>query len=122
MILSSMASTLIEDVGQAAQHTNITLWMQTYIFDNRTWTLELVRRAERAGFKGVVVTADAPVDGTITCDGRQSVGESDGELIVNLDITQRKLSPSATFKDIAWLRSFTKLPIIVKGILSGMQF
>ncbi|GFY50443.1 hydroxyacid oxidase [Trichonephila inaurata madagascariensis] len=119
MILSSMATTLIEDVGQAAQHTNITLWMQTYIFDNRTWTLELVRRAERAGFKGVVVTADAPVDGTITCDGRQSIGESDGELIVNLDITQHKLSPSATFKDIAWLRSFTKLPIIVKGILSG---
>ncbi|GFS96464.1 hydroxyacid oxidase [Nephila pilipes] len=119
MILSSMASTLIEDVGQAARNTPITLWMQTYIFDNRTWTTELVRRAERAGFKGIVITADSPVDGTITCDGRGSLELPDGVKVENIDGNQMKYSAAATFKDITWLKSITKLPIVVKGILSG---
>ncbi|CAL1280267.1 unnamed protein product, partial [Larinioides sclopetarius] len=37
MILSSFASTLLEEVARAARNTSIHLWMQMYIFDNRTW-------------------------------------------------------------------------------------
>ncbi|GFV30594.1 hydroxyacid oxidase [Trichonephila clavipes] len=71
MIMSSFATTTIEDVGRAAAGTSLTMWMQMYIFDNRTWTVELVQRAEKAGFKGVVLTADSPVETILTCNGRR---------------------------------------------------
>ncbi|GFT99918.1 hydroxyacid oxidase [Nephila pilipes] len=119
MILSTMASTLLEDVAQAARNTHITLWMQTYFFDNRSWTTDLVRRAESAGFKGIVLVVDSPISSTLTCDGRGSLELPDGVKYENIDRNLAKSRASATFKDITWLKSITKLPIIIKGILSG---
>ncbi|GIX98492.1 hydroxyacid oxidase 1 [Caerostris extrusa] len=119
MILSSFASTLLEDVALAAQNSSLHLWMQTYIFDNRTWTTTLVRRAEMSGFKGIVLTADSPIDATVTCNVRMSLENDDQVLTANIDQHKVKFSASATFKDIAWLKRITKLPIIVKGLLSG---
>ncbi|GBL85986.1 Hydroxyacid oxidase 1 [Araneus ventricosus] len=119
MILSSFASTLLEEVAKAAQDSSIHLWMQMYIFDNRTWTTTLIRRAERSGFKGIVITADAPVDGTLTCDARKEILEQGEVDLVNIDASKIKFSPSAVFRDISWLKSLTKLPIIIKGLLSG---
>ncbi|GIX84479.1 (S)-2-hydroxy-acid oxidase GLO1 [Caerostris darwini] len=119
MILSSFASTLLEEVAVAAQNSSLHLWMQTYIFDNRTWTTTLVRRAEMSGFKGIVLTADSPIDATVTCNVRMSLENEDQVLTANIDQHKVKFSASATFKDISWLKSITKLPIIVKGLLSG---
>ncbi|KAF8773853.1 Hydroxyacid oxidase 1 like protein [Argiope bruennichi] len=119
MILSSFASTLLEDVGKAAQNSSIHLWMQMYIFNNRSWTTTLIQRAELSGFKGIVITADAPVDGSLTCNGRNGLLESGSADMKNVDPTQLKFSASAVFRDITWLRSITKLPIIIKGLLSG---
>lgn len=32
------------------------------------------------------------------------------------------LDPSLTWKDIQWIRTFTALPVVVKGVLTGLIF
>ncbi|CAL1280270.1 unnamed protein product [Larinioides sclopetarius] len=119
MILSSFASTRLEEVALAAQKSSIHLWMQIYIFDNRTLTTTLIRRAEMSGFKGIVITADSPVDGTVTCDGKNQIFSVEGKLLANFDSFNLKYSSSAVFQDIVYLRRLTKLPIIIKGLLTA---
>ncbi|GFY61187.1 hydroxyacid oxidase 1, partial [Trichonephila inaurata madagascariensis] len=119
MIMSSFATTTIEDVGRAAAGTSVTMWMQMYIFDNRTWTLELVQRAEKAGFKGIVLTADSPVETILTCNGRRDFLFPEGVYTQNINFESVKFSAAASYDDITWLTTITSMPIIVKGLLSG---
>lgn len=56
MVMSTLSNTLIEDVAAAATGP---LWFQLYIYRDRGATLDLVRRAEAAGFQALVLTVDA---------------------------------------------------------------
>lgn len=58
MMLSSWATSTIEEVGEAAPGG--LRWMQLYIYKDRALTQSLVRRAEEAGYKGIFVTVDTP--------------------------------------------------------------
>ncbi|XP_035224020.1 peroxisomal (S)-2-hydroxy-acid oxidase GLO4-like [Stegodyphus dumicola] len=120
MILSTLSSSLIEDVAFAARNSPSHLWMQVYVFQNRSITIDIIRRAERAGFKAIVVTVDSPILGDVTC-GSRSLAGTVGDGFANLP-NRRQMPPldaSLTFKDITWLTSITRLPIIAKGVLSG---
>src|SRR5690606_18766902 len=55
MSVSTLASVLLEDV---AAHAHGPLWFQLYFQPDRDRTLALVRRAEKAGYKALVVTVD----------------------------------------------------------------
>lgn len=61
MTLSSWATTSIEDVAEAAP--NGLRWFQLYVYNDREMTAAVVRRAEKAGFKALALTVDAPVLG-----------------------------------------------------------
>ena len=56
-ILSTMSTVSIEDVAEAAP--NGLKWFQLYIYKDRDVTRSLVKRAEKAGFKAIVLTVDA---------------------------------------------------------------
>lgn len=60
-----MSSTSIEEVAKAAP--NGIKWMQLYIFKDRKIVLDLISRAEKSGFKALVITVDSP----ITVKGRK---------------------------------------------------
>jgi isopentenyl diphosphate isomerase/L-lactate dehydrogenase-like FMN-dependent dehydrogenase len=60
LTLSTLSSFSIEEVAQAAAGP---LWFQLYVFRNRDITHALVKRAEAAGYKALVVTVDAPIAG-----------------------------------------------------------
>ncbi|HEX2889244.1 alpha-hydroxy acid oxidase, partial [Vineibacter terrae] len=60
MIVSTQASVPLEDIARQAQGP---LWFQLYIQPDRDFTRQLVRRAEAAGYRALVVTVDAPVSG-----------------------------------------------------------
>lgn len=126
MIVSTQASTPLEDI---AKTTRGPLWFQLYFQPDREFTLSLVRRAEAAGYQALVVTADAPLSGLRNRGQRAGFRLPPGIDAVNL----RGMSPPAsedrvfgsellaaapTWKDVVWLQSRTRLPIIVKGILS----
>lgn len=66
--MSTLSTSSIEEVAAAAP--NAKKWFQLYIYKDRAITQSLVRRAEQAGFKALVLTVDAPVFGIRRSDVR----------------------------------------------------
>lgn len=66
MTLSTLSTTSIEDIAAASQDG--LRWFQLYVVKNRDITRQFVKRAEKSGFKALVVTVDAPVLGNRRID------------------------------------------------------
>lgn len=132
MVLSTQASTLLEDV--AAQAHAPPLWFQLYIQQDRGFTQSLVARAEQAGYRALVLTIDAPVNGVrnaeqrvgftlppdvaaVNLAGQRLVRSSTAQAGESAVFGGELLHGSATWDDVAWLRSLTRLPILLKGVL-----
>ncbi|CAH0557317.1 unnamed protein product [Brassicogethes aeneus] len=134
--LSTISTSSIEEVAQAAPRA--LKWFQLYIYKDRQLTKNLVERAEKAGFKALVLTVDAPLFGLRLADMRNKfslpshlrMANFDGEKATKINNSPAKSSGlneyvSALFdatlqwKDIEWLKSITKLPIVIKGVLTG---
>ncbi len=132
VIVSTRASVMIEDIAAAAQTH---LWFQLYMQPDREFTKTLVRRAENAGYQALVLTVDAPLTGIRNRLQRSGYRMRAGVEAVNLrgmaqpDLTPRMagenvafgsplLDEAPTWQDAEWLLSFTKLPVLIKGILS----
>lgn len=134
MVLSSQASVALEHVAQAylGEAAHGPLWFQLYFQHDRATTLELVHRAERAGYEALVVTVDAPCSGARDRERRASFSLPVGVTAVNLDglpppatitlapdqsrMFDGLLRHAPTWDDILWLRGQTCLPILLKGI------
>ncbi|CAN8030334.1 unnamed protein product [Ixodes persulcatus] len=129
MILSTHSSTSIEHVKQAAPEG--ICWFQVQIFRDRDLTRNLVSRAERAGYRAIVLTADMPVTGNHVvkrqkgCSMPEEIRFANFEGILEYGYTvpnsplfrkQGLIDPSQNWDDVSWLRSITKLPVILKGI------
>jgi 4-hydroxymandelate oxidase len=132
MILSTLSNTAVEDVMAQASGP---VWFQLYIYRDRGATEALVRRVEAAGCSALVVTADAPLLGRRERDVRNRFQLPPGLSVRNLlpagmaDLPKKfadsglaayfatLLDQALTWKDIAWLRSITDLPVLVKGIM-----
>lgn len=133
MVVSTQASIELETIAAQAQTP---LWFQLYIQPDRDFTAALVRRAEAAGYRALVLTVDAPVSGIRNREQRARFALPAGIEAVNLR-GMRPLAVSAdpsasslllggpllnaapTWADLAWLRAQTRLPILLKGILSA---
>jgi 4-hydroxymandelate oxidase len=132
MVLSAQASVSMEEAHRAGATCR---WFQLYVQPTKAATMQLVRRAEDAGFEVLVVTVDAPVNGVRTREHRAGFELPPGIAAVNMEGLPSTL-PSAlerdasivfdhfmviatTWDDIAWLKSQTKLPIVLKGIVTG---
>ncbi|KAJ8045515.1 Hydroxyacid oxidase 1 [Holothuria leucospilota] len=70
MILSTWSSTSLEEVASAAP--SCLRWFQLYILKDRGLVASLVKRAEKAGYKALVLTVDVPVVGLRLSDLRNS--------------------------------------------------
>ncbi|OYU47309.1 MAG: alpha-hydroxy-acid oxidizing enzyme [Rhizobiales bacterium PAR1] len=127
-VLSTLASTSIEAAAGAGE--GAPQWFQLYLQPERAQTLHLLRRAEAAGYRAIVVTVDAPINGLRNREMRTGFRLPDGIRAVNLGPTSgpmmpmhgdpifdRLLASAPRTADIAWLRQNTKLPILIKGIL-----
>lgn len=136
MILSTISTTSIEDVA-AAGH-DVIKWFQLYIYKDRNVTRRLVERAEKSGFKALVLTVDTPFFGTRLADSRNKFCLPPHLKLANLqsekslqmtnpsgqssglnEYASSFLDASLTWKDVDWLRTITRLPIVVKGILTA---
>lgn len=129
MIVSTQASFSLEDIARTAETP---LWFQIYIQHDRGFTLDLVRRAEAAGYRALVLSVDAPISGLRNREQRAGFTFPPDVSAVNL----RGLAPlprgtsmslfdnplittAATWKDVEWLRSQTRLPLLLKGVTSA---
>ncbi|HSD73644.1 MAG TPA: alpha-hydroxy acid oxidase, partial [Steroidobacteraceae bacterium] len=132
MIISTLASFAMEDVSREATGP---LWFQLYIYRDRGVTRELIRRAEAAGCRAIVLTVDAPVGGMRERDVRNEFRLPEGIVMRNLlsagrsfaglddgggsaaDYINAMFDPSISWKDLDWLAAQTKLPVLVKGVV-----
>ena len=130
MVVSTSATTSVEDIAAVATRP---LWYQLYVQRDRDFTRELVRRAEATGCKALVITVDSPVLGARYREARVKFTLPPGVERANLrglktatgghrategNIYSALLDPTLTWKEIEWLRSITKLPVLLKGILT----
>jgi 4-hydroxymandelate oxidase len=134
MILSTLASTPMEEVALASDGPK---WFQLYVYQDREVARNLVQRAEAAGYLGICLTVDVPFIGHRERDLRNAytfpyplanlVGmglENMPPGVVNTSsgfgsYIASKWDSSLSWKDVDWLASITKLPIIIKGILTA---
>ncbi|GIY60126.1 hydroxyacid oxidase 1 [Caerostris extrusa] len=121
---SSTASCSIEEI--ATEVSNLkedcpTLWMQTYIHKDRSVTWDIIKKAESFGFSAIVVTVDSTSTGLWMNVMPEEFFEMVSPKLPNLPSLPRLISDaSLTFEDLKWVIKNSKLPVIAKGILSGM--
>ena len=130
MIVSTQASVSLEEIAAAASSP---LWFQLYIQPDRAFTEALVRRAEAAGYRALVLTVDAPVNGVRNREQRAGFVLPPDIQAVNLQGMRSPAMPppadngslllggsllaaAPTWADIRWLRSITRLPLLLKGV------
>lgn len=133
MIVSTQSSTSLEDIATAALEP---LWFQLYIQPDHDFTLDLVRRCEAAGYQALVVTADAPINGVRNREQRAGFSLPAGVDAINLHGMAAQppytalagtspvfgsglLTNAPSWKNIRWLADHTRLPVLVKGIMTA---
>jgi lactate 2-monooxygenase len=143
MIASTLSQDPLEDV--AAELGETPGWFQLYPPNDRELTESLVHRAEAAGFQAIVITLDTLTLGWRPRDlALASFPQLKGLCLANYfsdPVFRSKLAAppeddlmaatglwarvfgnqSLTWDDLAWLRSLTSLPILLKGICSPLD-
>jgi lactate 2-monooxygenase len=141
IVLSSAASHSIEEVAEAMGDAQ--RWFQLYWVNDRDVAVSLVERAEAAGYGAIVVTLDTLTLGWRPRDLRKAylpfvTGEGCAQFFSDPvfrsrlerppeeDVLAAAVAMLATFPnlgltwdDLAWLRDRTRLPLLVKGVLTG---
>lgn len=130
IMIASMASTVaVEDVVAEANKAASapSLWFQLYLQPDLGFTEALVRRAEAAGCKALVVTVDSPELGRSERNDRNGFHDLPaGMCCENLrelrggepgHVRQIVMSPDLSWRELDWLRGITDLPILLKGVL-----
>src|ERR1051325_307664 len=128
MVLSSFSNTSVEQVAATAPGQ---VWFQLYAQRDHGFTRHLVERAEAAGCCALCLTIDTPITGLRTREARAKVDISPLPNLEGMspsgrdffergfaDIFSSILDPQLNWKDIEWLRSFSKIPLVLKGVLN----
>ncbi|KAJ9691881.1 hypothetical protein PVL29_011138 [Vitis rotundifolia] len=129
MVLSFMATCTVEEVASSC---NAVRFLQLYVFKRRDISAQVVQKAERYGFKAIVLTVDTPRLGRREADIKNRMVSpqlKNFEGLLTTDISNDKGSSlealaseiydaSLSWKDIEWLTSITNLPILIKGVLT----
>lgn len=115
MVVSTFASRTLEEIAQTATGP---LWFQLSAPD-RSWTERLVERAKAAGYRALVITVDAPRNGN-----KERIARLDFQLPAYKanfgdEPVGNNFTSLPTWDSLAWLRSLTSLPIVLKGILTA---
>ena len=126
MCLSTIATATPADVATAAPDGP--RWFQLYVFRERGVTRELIAEAVEHGYSAIVLTVDAPRLGRRERDFRTAfrvpeeivvpgfaaaMGGWEGATPLEL---LGAIDPALTWDDLDEVRSFSELPLVLKGI------
>ncbi|MDI1325127.1 MAG: alpha-hydroxy acid oxidase [Algoriphagus sp.] len=112
-VVSSFTTTPLEEIKKVATEP---FWFQLYVRDDKEFTKNLVQKAESLGCRALCITVDTPVGGARNRQARVSfklpeginAPYANGEMIQKMPLT---------WKEMEWLISFAKVPVLLKGIL-----
>ncbi len=121
-VVSSATTTPLEEIARVATHP---LWFQMYVQSDRGFTRDLVHLAEAAGCRALCITVDTPVLGARNRQQRVKFELPPGvktpylfDVNTGRGAIMRPQREIVTWKDIDWLRSFARVPVLLKGILN----
>jgi isopentenyl diphosphate isomerase/L-lactate dehydrogenase-like FMN-dependent dehydrogenase len=126
--VSSLTSTPPAEVAAAAPE--VRRWMQVYLFRDRAVTRAMIEEAADSGYEALLLTVDAPYAGRRERDLRSGfqVPAEVRAPAIEAAVGHRSLTPaevlalvdaSVTWADLELLCSDYKLPILVKGLITG---
>lgn len=128
--MSSSVGSSIEEIAAAGDGTK---WFQLYVPKDRIVAKQLVQRAERAGFRAIILTVD--LGEWKDADRRNRFALPKAVLVKHLrDVGFHQISDAMSYEEILafnaqawdlglkweffdWLRSVTRLPLLIKGVL-----
>lgn len=120
MVLSMGSTRSIEDVGDAAAGP---LWFQPYLFDDLGIVREVIARAEASRYAAICLTCDSPALGYREAQTRWPHELPEGVGWANMPTEGGKprwlSGASWTWETLEEIRRTTKLPIVLKGILTA---
>ncbi|MEH1165930.1 alpha-hydroxy acid oxidase [Micromonospora sp. CPCC 205539] len=131
-LASTLGSTPIEQVTGAGAE----VWFQLYWLRERALVRDLLDRVVAAGCRALVVTVDVPVLGrrprdlrnafrlpadvvaANLPDGRDALAHAGAPGVSAIAAhTEEAFAPALRWADLAWLREYVDLPLVVKGVL-----
>jgi 4-hydroxymandelate oxidase len=121
-VVSTATTTTLTDIAAAAP--NGLRWLQLYLLPDRGRTRALVEEAAGTGCRALCLTVDTPVGGVRNREQRTGFQLPDGVTapyfhhLAQADGTRNEFQ-AVTWRDVAWLRDQTALPVLLKGILTG---
>lgn len=130
-IYSTLSSDSLEEIAVAGGEGP--RWFQLYLQPKLDTSLDLVRRAERAGYSAIVVTVDTPLLGSRDRQERSGFALRDTLAIGNgLKVRTPPRGPTwdggtypvgdageVTWESLEAVRDATGLPLVLKGILGA---
>ena len=127
-MLPTLSSYTLDEMLEVRQPGQVQFG-QLYVNAKRERTKEYVQRLESGGVKALFVTVDAPQLGrrekdmrnkfTKTTDVQKGDDVNRGEGVARA--ISEFIDPSLCWDDITWIKSITKLPIILKGVGCGLD-
>jgi 4-hydroxymandelate oxidase len=122
-IVSVGTTTPLQEIAAVA---GTPLWFQLYFQSDRAFTRDLVQQVEASGCEVLCLTVDSPILGPRNRQARAGFKLPAEVSTPHLyDIGQRRqavMDPrriATTWQDVEWLRGFSTLPLVLKGILDG---
>jgi 4-hydroxymandelate oxidase len=124
-------------VEEVAAATRAPFWFQMYCYESRAVTERLIRRAEAAGARALVVTVDATFPPRRERNLRINFAlppEVELRNLIGIGLQDHLLKPEnggmpafiaalrnmlLTWDEIDWMRGITKTPIVLKGVLTA---
>ena len=127
-MLPTLSSYTLDEMLEVRQPGQVQ-FAQLYVNAKRERTKEYDQKLEAGGVKALFVTVDAPQLGRRQKDMRNKFTKNadvqKGEDVNRSEGVARAISefidPSLCWDDITWLKSITKLPIILKGVGGGLD-
>ncbi|XP_073354381.1 glycolate oxidase 1 isoform X2 [Aegilops tauschii subsp. strangulata] len=133
MTLSSWATSSVEEVASTGPGIR---FFQLYVYKDRKVVEQLVRRAEKAGFKAIALTVDTPRLGRREADIKNRFVLPPGLTLKNFEglnlgtmdqandsglasYVAGQIDRTLSWKDVKWLQSITTMPILVKGVITA---
>jgi len=112
MVVSTTAEGILEDIASASDGPK---WWQLYVFADRGFTAEMLRRVSSAGYVALVWTIDLNAYGLRHRETR--IGY---EPPISLTTEDLAYDPSISWDDLGWIRELAPgLPLLLKGILTA---
>ncbi|EXJ62973.1 L-lactate dehydrogenase (cytochrome) [Cladophialophora yegresii CBS 114405] len=130
--ISNNASYSASEIVSQPEVADHPFWFQLYVNRDRSKSEALLRKIHtHPNIRGIVVTTDAAAAGKREADERVKADESIRNPMMTSSAKNDKkgggygrlmasfIDPDLNWDDVAWLRSQTKLPLLLKGIMAA---